>query len=168
MQQDRFALVYFSWTERTEESPSQRGPDFSFSIEPHHWVTFELIEGRRVWVLKYPAARQQLFFWCEICGIVVPHKKLHCAVVYRLSHMRDGCGRAQEPDSGQDRHIASTITEYLSLNAAEEDEPSAGRTRVLLSTLKLATLPDVHHDMLDTRIRSCRHRFRGGQGNRGA
>ncbi|CAL8470166.1 g9708 [Coccomyxa elongata] len=92
---DRFALVYFSWTERTEEGPSQRGPDFSFCIEPHHWVTFELIEGRRVWVLKYPAARQQLFFW------------------------------AQEPDSGQDRHIASTITEYLNLNAAEEDEPSA-------------------------------------------
>ncbi|BDA44186.1 26S proteasome regulatory subunit RPN13 [Coccomyxa sp. Obi] len=92
---DRFDLVYFSWTERTEEGPSQRGPEFSFCIEFHCWVTFELIEGRRVWVLKHPAAGLQLFFW------------------------------AQEPDTGQDHHIALTITEYLNLNAAKEDEPSA-------------------------------------------
>jgi len=56
--------MHFTWSERKEEQQGTsipQGPEVDVHITWGTTATFDLIEGRRVWVMK--DQEQQFFFW---------------------------------------------------------------------------------------------------------
>ncbi len=67
LQQDQDNLVHLTWTERLPDGGALYSdgklvePEVECIVMPGTSATFELIQGRRVWVMKYE--EQQYFFW---------------------------------------------------------------------------------------------------------